>query len=294
MKVAVAGATGVLGRALIPLLVEAGYSVRGLVRSPDKARRSLPPGIEMVEGDLLGPVRDVQVRRLVEGCDAVLHIATSIPRDPAAPGAWDANTRLRIEGTEALLAAARDAGCTRYLQQSITMAYADGGDAWLDETAPLDTSPGRAGIAGTVARMEALVRDLGTGHLQWCILRGALFVGPGTGQEQLIERLRAGQEAVACDGRAFVSLIHLADMAAAVAAALARAPDGSVFNIVDEPLRAGDYLDRLAAVVGAPRPRRDPALPCPPSWRCSNAAARSVLHWSPTHPLIPPLIPTKL
>jgi len=76
-------------------------------------------------------------------------------------------------------------------------------------------------------------------------------------------------------------------MASAVLAALKHAPNRSVFNIVDAPLREGEYLDRLADSLGVPRPARDETKLKPPSWRCSNRAAQSILHWSPTHSLIP-------
>ncbi len=135
--------------------------------------------------------------------------------------------------------------------------------------------------------MERLLHATPPQALAWCILRGGAFVGPDTLQTLTLERLRAGVEVVPGDGRNFDSLIHVADMAAAVLAALDHAPAGSTFNIVAEPVRRGDYLDRLAASSGAPPPRRDPAARRPPSWRCSNQAARTVLRWSPRHHLIP-------
>lgn len=286
MQVAVAGATGVLGRALIPLLLAQGHRVIALARSLDKARAVLPPDAEIRQCDLLAPQQGPDLPALLHGCDAMLHIATAIPADMDAPGAWDSNTRLRTEAVETLLDAARQAGVTRYLQQSITMAYPDCGDAWIDESTPLDQTPRRGGITNPVVTMEGLVRSR-AGQMQWCILRGGSFVGPATFQESDIAKLRAGTLAVPCDGHNYVSLIHVDDMAAACAAALVRAPNGSVFNIVDEPLRNGDYLDRLADAVGCPRPPRAPDQPCPPSWRCSNAAARAALAWSPRHSLIP-------
>jgi hypothetical protein len=69
--------------------------------------------------------------------------------------------------------------------------------------------------------------------------------------------------------------------------ALESAPASSIFNIVDEPLRNGDYMDRLARLVGAPQPARDASKPCPPSYRCSNQAAGTVLGWMPVHGIWP-------
>ncbi len=287
MRVAVAGSTGVLGRALIPLLREHGYSVRAIVRSPEKAREVLPQGIEIAAGDLLDPHIKQQLPALLEECEAVIHIATAIPRDMRAPHAWDANNRLRTDGVRILLQAALKAGARHYLQQSITMAYPDRGDEWITEDVPLDTSPARAEVNATVIAMEDLVRTLATDRLRWCILRGGRFVGPGTFEENTVTDLRNGTRVIAGNGLNFLSLIHVADMATAVLAALERAPDRSIFNVVDEPLREGEYLDRLANAIGVGRPPRDTTKPNPPSWRCSNQAARSILQWAPIHPLIP-------
>lgn len=286
MRVAVVGPTGVLGRALVPLLLQKGYAVRALARSTTKARRLLPQVTEVVECDLLA-TSAVELPSLLEGCDAVAHVATAIPGDFTAPHAWDANTRLRTDGVRLLLDASLKAGVQRYVQQSITMAYPDHGDDWITEDAPLDSSPERAQVCAPVIAMEHMVRATPLEQLQWCIVRGGSFVGEDTFQVRVIEGLRLGREVVPCDGRNFTSLIHVADMASAVAAAMQAARPGSVFNIVDEPIRNGDYLDRLADAIGARRPRRDVAAACPPSWRCSNQAAKTGLGWRPSHSIIP-------
>ncbi len=287
MRVAVVGATGVLGRALIPLLLEHECLVRALVRSPAKARDALPPDIELAEGDLLAPDIEQELPAFLEGCEAVLHIATAIPRNMSVPHAWDANTRLRTDGVRVLLQAALQARAKQYVQQSITMAYPDHGDEWITEDMPLDATPERAEVNASVIAMENLVRTLSADRMRWCILRGGRFVGPGTFSENTVAEVRSGTRVIAGAGRNFLSLIHVADMASATIAALERAPHGSIFNVVDEPLREGEYLDRLADAIGVGRPPRNVTLPAPPSWRCSNRAAKSILHWSPTHPLIP-------
>ncbi len=287
MRVAVVGSTGVLGRALIPLLLKHGYIVRALVRSLAKARDVLPPEAQFVEGDLLAPDIEQQLPAFLEGCEAVLHIATAIPSNMSAPGAWDANNRLRTDGVRVLLQAALKARAKQYIQQSITMAYPDHGDEWITEDMPLDMTPGRAAVNASVIVMEDLVRTLSADRLRWCILRGGRFVGPGTFAENTVADLRNGTRVIAGTGQNFVSLIHVADMATAVVAALTDAPDRSIFNVVDEPLREGEYLDRLADAIGVGRPPRNTALPTPPSWRCSNHAARSILHWSPAHAIVP-------
>lgn len=224
---------------------------------------------------------------MLAGCDAAIHIATAIPRDFAAPGAWDANTRLRTDGTRRLLDATLAAGVPRYIQQSIVMAYADGGDDWLDENTPFDPSPAHAGTVAPVREMEAMVREAASDKLVWCILRGGQFVGPGTMQDDLVARVRAGQASVAGNGSNFISPIHVGDMATAVVAALEQASAGSICNIVDTPLRNGEYMDGLADRLGVAHPPRDPLLPLPPSYRCTNQAARETLGWRPTHSIWP-------
>lgn len=286
MKVAIVGPTGVLGRALVPLLLQQGYSVHALARSPEKVRKLFPQVTEIFECDLLAiPTEDLAP--MLEGCDAVVHIATAIPRDFTAPHAMDVTNRLRTDGVRKLLDASLEVGVGRYIQQSITMAYPDHGDDWINEDMPLDTSPENAEICAPVIAMEQMVRDTSLDELEWCILRGGTFVGKGTFQEDRIERLRSVNEIVPCDGRNFTSLIHVADMASAIAATIDRALAGSVFNVVDEPLRNGEYLDRLADSIGAARPRRDMTAVCPPSWRCSNQAVKAKLLWQPLHGITP-------
>jgi nucleoside-diphosphate-sugar epimerase len=275
VTILVAGATGVLGRALVPRLISGRHRVRAIARSASAA--GLPAGAEAIDANLL----EDDLVELADGCDAVVHIATAIPTDPSAAGAWERTARLRTAGTRRLLDAALACGVHRYVQQSIVMAYHDGGDVLLDEEAPLDDSPARATICAPVIAMEGMIRDVEPQTLAWTILRGGSFVGAGTGERLLIERLRTGHVVVAGDGSNYVSLVNVADMASAVAAALERAPAGSTFNIVDEPLRYGDYVDAVADLIGASRPRRVPERPLPPSWRCSNRAARSTLSWMP-------------
>ncbi len=289
MKIAIVGATGILGRALIPQLA-AKHEVLALARKPESLRSQFGAQIEALECDLLAPNIADRLPTLLTGCDVVIHAATAIPplADAGKPGVWDVNTRLRIEGTTLLLAAALQVGAQTYIQQSITMAYPDCGDRWISEDVPFRSSDDNGKpMNETVIAMERQVRAVPTDQLRWSILRGSIFVGKGTFQDDLIARLRAGTEKVACEGKAYVSLIHFEDMASAVAAAVERAPAGSTFNIADKPLRQRDYLDRLADAVGAPRPPRDASVPCPISQRCANQAAQNALNWTPTHGVIP-------
>lgn len=281
MKIFVAGSTGVLGRALLPLLIQKGYIVRTIARSAEKVRALELAGAEAVLGDLLSQETAQQLPHLLRGCDAAIHIATAIPQDPTASHAWDINTRLRTQGTNSLLRASLAAGVHTYIQQSIVMAYPDGGETWLDEGTQFDASGKRAEKYGPVITMEDLVHAVSPEQLRWIILRAGYFVGPETGQEDVLSRLQTGRIIVPGDGSNFVPLVHVVDMAVAICQALQTAPTGSTFQIVDEPIRNGDYLDRLADLLGVSHPARDPNQPLPPSLRCSNEAARTVLNWTP-------------
>ena len=290
MRIFIVGATGVLGRALLPILQQEGHTVRTLVRSEEKAQTLQQRGIEARVGDLLSQGIEPHLLKMLEGCDATFHIATAIPHNMSVPGAWESNTRLRVDGTQRLLQASLAVGVKIYIQQSITMAYPDSGDEWIYENTPLDASPQRAAINAPVIDMEDLVRDIAHEQLQWCILRGGNFVGPGTAQENLLAKIRAGKNVIPCDGSSFLSLIHVADMADAVSKALLHPLGGTIYNIVDEPIRSGDYLNHLAKLVGVAQPEQDYSQPCPPSWRCSNQAARTILGWAPTHSIWPSII----
>ena len=114
-----------------------------------------------------------------------------------------------------------------------------------------------------------------------------MFVGAGTFQERTAANILSGTQKVLCDGSNFISPVHVKDAARAFAAALIQPVAGVTLNINAEPLRQGAYLDHLADIVGGPRPARDFEQPCPPSFRCSNHAAKALLGWNPVNSLYP-------
>ncbi len=292
MRIFVVGATGVLGRSLLPILQQQEHTIRVVVRSREQMQLLQQQGVEALQGDLLAAETVQRLPYALQGCDAALHIATAIPRNmlaPDAPAMWEKNTRLRVEGTQHLLQSALTAGVRRYVQQSITLTYADGADHWLDEQAPFDTSPESKAIVEPVVAMEAMIKEVPLEQLQWSILRGGSFVGPETMQDDQLERLRRGRLRIPCDGSNYLSLVHIADMAAACLLALQSPTAGHILNIVDTPILNRDYLDGLAKRLGLPQPQRNPKQPCPPSQRCSNQAAHTILGWAPTHGIWPTL-----
>lgn len=286
MKIAVVGATGVLGKNLVPLLVKHRYEVLALVRSVKKAKNMLPPQISIAEYDLLEGDEE-ELASILKGCDVAVHIATAIPSDFSKPGAWESNNRLRTEGTRKLINASISAGVKRYIQESIVMAYADGGDEWINEEHPLDETTDRELICAPVIEMENQVKDIPENKMDWFILRGGIFVGSGTFQEKTIRDLKDGLNIVTGNGRNYVSFIHVADMAEAILRAIENESGNYILNIVNKPIRQIEYLEALAGRAGAVMPVANPKLPPPPSFRCSNLRAQYTINWKPSHSIYP-------
>ena len=280
-RVAVLGASGVYGRHLLPRLVAAGWSVRALVRRPEAAGAAAASGAEVVHADLFDPG---SLRAALAGCDVALNLATHLP-GPATPGGDFALTdRMRREGTPVWLQACADAGVSRVLQQSIAMTHAGGGEGWADESTfhVIDGDDVFATAVRAVRDMEAHV----TGSaLDWLILRGALFYGPGTGfDDDWFARARAGKLRLPLLGQDHVSLVHVADMAAATVAALQRWPSRRALIVADDaPPRWSDLFGHVCALAGSAPPQpggRQQML----SFRVSNRRARDLLGWAPRYP----------
>ena len=274
MKVVVLGSTGVLGRNVLPRLLERGHQVRAVARRPDQVRPLERMGMEVVLGDIL---RADTLTAATAGCDVVLHLATAIPR-AGRPQDWNLNDRIRREGTRNLLAACQKNGACRYVQQSITLLYGDCGNKIVDETQPLHPIP----LVESACDMEAMVQESPT---DWCILRGGLLYGPGTWREEAWrQEAREGRLRWFGQGEAFMSLIHVTDLADAMVQAVESAPSHSIYNVVDDrPVTCRDLYRHIAASVGALEPSSggEPNLV---SLGCSNRKLRAELHWEPGYP----------
>jgi nucleoside-diphosphate-sugar epimerase len=280
LHIAVLGATGVYGRHLVPRLTGAGYRVRALVRRPDTATLAAACGAEVAAADIFdGP----SLRSGLAGCDVAINLATTLP-GPRPGGDFAANDRLRREGTPIFVRACRDAGVPRIVQQSIAMVHAGGGDAWADETTFQTLPP--AGVAasaiGAALAMESAIEKSG---LDWIVLRGALFYGPGTGfDDDWFARARAGKLRLPGDGSDYVSLVHVADMAGASLAALDRWPSRSALIVADDrPARWREVLEFVSALAGAGKPEPG-GRALMPSFRVRNQRARDLLAWAPAYP----------
>jgi nucleoside-diphosphate-sugar epimerase len=277
-RIAVLGATGVYGRHLVPRLIAAGYRVRALARRPEAAALAVACGAEVAAADIFDAA---SLRAGLAGCEVALNLATSLPA-PGEQGDYAKNDQLRREGTPIFVRACREVGVSRVLQQSIAMTHAGGGDQWADETAFHPPGEGIAGAAiAAVRAMEAAVVE---SHLDWVILRGALFYGPGTGfDEDWFARARAGKLRLPAAGNDYVSLVHIADMAAATVAAIRHWPSRQALIVADDcPAPWRDVLTYVCAVAGSdpPQPGGRSSMP---SFRVKNARARELLGWEPAY-----------
>jgi nucleoside-diphosphate-sugar epimerase len=212
-----------------------------------------------------------------------VNLATNLPM-PGEHGDFAANDRLRRDGVPLWLQSCREAGVGRVLQQSIALVHGGGADVLADETTfvvpDVSTVAGRA-IAATLD-MEAAVR---ASALDWLILRGAYFYGPGTGVDAAwFTRAREGRLRLPGDGSDYLALVHIADMAAATAIAIDRWPSRQALIVADNaPARAAEILSHVAALAGAESPAAG-GQSFGVSYRVSNARAREVLDWTPCYP----------
>ncbi|MFF8837087.1 NAD-dependent epimerase/dehydratase family protein [Streptomyces sp. NPDC015130] len=267
MRVLVAGATGAVGRQLVPRLAAAGHEVVGI------SRRG-PRPVDVLDA---GAVR----RAVAEAApDAVVHQLTDLG---GADGA--ANDRVRVEGTRNLVDAALAAGVGRIVAQSISWAYAPG-DAPADESVPLDGTeePPRARIVAGVRALESVVSELP----EAVVLRYGILYGPGTWYAPggAVAAALAGDPGARFLGSTAAdasvsSFVHVGDAADAAVRALSW-PSGAYNVVDDEPAAGHDWLPVLAGALGVPAPERTTGR-TPWARGAVNARARA-LGWAPVRP----------
>jgi nucleoside-diphosphate-sugar epimerase len=290
MRVFVSGATGVLGQPTVKGLVAAGHEVHGSARGEEKSALLRSLGATPVNADLFDAA---SVRETVAGCDAVVHLATKIPSLMRMrwKGAWKENDRLRRDATRDLVDAALAAKAQVFVQESITFLYANGGDNWLDEDAPvaLVWSPLESAID---AEHEA--KRFGEGGRRAVILRFGLFYAAYAASTiDTVKLARRKMFGVIGDGKNYFSSIHVDDAAAAVVAAL-NAPSGTYNIVEDEPVRQSEYAQALADAFGLGKPRQvprwlgklivgGPSKYILQSQRVSNKRFKEATGWSPKY-----------
>jgi nucleoside-diphosphate-sugar epimerase len=300
MKIFVAGATGAIGKQLVPLLLEAGHGVAGTTTSARKAGDLRALGAQPVVVDLLDA--EAVGRAVSEAApDVVVHEATALGPTGGNLRKFDdafaQTNRLRTEGTDNLLAAARAVGVRKFVAQSYAgWPFAREGAAVQDEEAPLDDNP-VASSKETIASIKYLEERVVTAG--GIALRYGGFYGPGTSLAagaEMVEAVRKRMFPVVGNGAGLVSYIHIEDAARATLAAIERGEPG-IYNIVDdEPAPPSEWLPYLADAVGAKPPRHVPlwlgrllagevlATMMTEGRGASNAKARRQLGWQLLYP----------
>ena len=302
MRVFVAGATGAIGKQLVPRLVAAGHEVHGMTRSESKLAVLHELGAVPVVAEALD--RD-QVAEAVAHArpEVIVHQLTAIParldlrhvnRDFAL------TNRLRTEGTDYLLAAGQAVGVRRFGAQSNgAFPYVRTGGPVKSEEDPLDPTPPREMRESWAAIRHLEEAVVGADWTEGIVLRYGGFYGPGTslapGAEQ-VELVRRRKFPLVGDGGGVWSFIHIADAAEATVAAVEHGSRG-VYNVVDDdPAPVAEWLPALATELGAKRPMRVPrfvgrlfageygVVMMTEIRGASNAKAKRELRWRPAHP----------
>ena len=294
MRVFVTGASGAIGSRLVPQLMHAGHEVIGTHHSLSSAMRLRAMG---AKSELLDLLDADAVRRTVleHEPDAIVHQATALADVKFSRNldkALAATSELRTTGTDALLAAAREAGVRRFVAQSAAFyRYAREGGAVKSEDDPLDPAPPRS-MRRTLAAMDHLdraVTDFGGIALRY----GGFYGAANDGWSDLV---RKRLFPIVGDGDGIFSFVHLDDAAAATVLALEH-EGPAVYNIVDdEPAPIREWLPALADALGAKPPRRLPVwlarilagdavvVIATAARGASNAKAKRELGWTPRHP----------
>jgi 2-alkyl-3-oxoalkanoate reductase len=302
MRIFVAGATGALGRRLVPLLVERGHQVTGMTRTAGKAAGLRAAGTEPVVADALD--RDAVLAAVAAARpEVVVHELTALAEMTdfrKLDQGFALTNRLRTEGTDHLLAAARAAGARRFVAQSFAgWPFARVGGPVKTEDDPLDPDP-PAQLRRTldaIRHLESAV--LGAEGLEGVVLRYGGFYGPGTSAGEggfMLEDLRRRRFPVVGAGTGVWSFVHIDDAATATVAAVERGAPGIYQIVDDDPAPVSEWLPALAAAVGARPPRRIPAWVARLAGGAhgvvlmtevrgaSNAKARRELGWRPAWP----------
>jgi nucleoside-diphosphate-sugar epimerase len=301
MRILVAGATGAIGSRLVPRLVAAGHAVTGLTRSPAKVEALSGAGAAATVVDALD-FAAVRAALLDARPEVVIHEMTAISNASDLAHfdrGFAATNRLRTDGVDYLLAAARECGARRFIAQSFCgWPFARIGGPVKTEEDALDPAPPRE-LRNSLAAIHHLEGAVaGSTALEGVVLRYGAFYGPGTGlfDKGVVDQLRRRRIPVIGDGGGWWSFLHVDDAAEATALAVERGPPG-VYNIVDdEPAPVREWLPQLARMLGAKPPFTIPrwlgriaagehmVVMMTESRAGSNRKARNGLGWAPAHP----------
>jgi len=263
MKIFLAGATGAIGKRLLPMLVNAGHAVTATTQHKDKMMSIHSAGAKPV---LVNALNKEEVLAAVQEArpEVVIHQLTAIPANLNLrhfDEGFALTNWLRTEGTDYLLAAARAVGARRFIAQSYAGWYERKGNWIKTEDDPLISSgitDGRKTLEATIHVEEAVLKEKA---LEGFVLRYGSFYGSGTSLAPgawFFEGVRQRRVPIVGDGSAYWSFIHVEDAAGATLAAVNRATPG-IYNITDdEPAPVSVWLPCLANMLGAKPPRHVP------------------------------------
>ena len=286
MNVFVTGATGVLGRRVIPELLALGHSVTGVSRSLDRLSSLVRPGMTPAECSLFDAPR---INEIMRGHDVVINLATHVPAgaDIFLPDAWREMDRIRRDASAVLADSAVAVGVARFIQESFAPIYPDCGDRWITEATLPDAPPHIRSVLDAEASAASVRRSGAAG----VVLRFALLYGPDDPLvQQVFSSARRGWTPFVGRPEGFVSLVTHDDAAAAVVAALTL-PAG-VYNVVDDaPMRRGAIGDHIARLLAVTSPRSEPPWAAKladsvgesltRSLRISNGKLKRACTWAP-------------
>lgn len=282
------GATGVIGRIAVPMLVELGHRVSAVGRNPQRLEALRAAGADTLVVDLFD--RDAVNTALAQH-DVIVNLATHMPSSIAKmmlPWAWHENDRIRREGSALLVETAMARGIHRFIQESFAPMYDDGGARWIDESWAL--RPARYNRTTIDAERSAhrMTEAGGTG----IVLRFAGFYGPDPMLRDMLKLVRRGWSPLPGAATAYWSSISHEDAARAVIASIDA--EAGIYNVCDDrPLTRREWADAAAKAIGARPPRLMPTwlsrLGGSPmdlmsrSQRMSNAKLKRATGWSPKY-----------
>jgi nucleoside-diphosphate-sugar epimerase len=301
MRIFVAGATGAIGRHLVPMLIARGHTVVGSTRAAEKAGMLMAMGAEPVVADGLD-AEDLRAAVISAKPEVVIHQMTDLAAATDLrhfDRAFAKTNQLRTLGTDILLTAAREAGAGRFIAQSFCgWTFSRTGGAVKTEADELDPDPPEE-LRRTLEALQYLERTVSaSSDPAGIVLRYGFFYGPGTGtlSPAMIDQLRHRRVPLIGDGGGTWSFTHTEDAASATVAAVERGRPGNIYNVIDDhPAQVREWLPALAELVGARPPLHVPA------WLgrllagehmvsmmtqvrgASNAKAKRELDWLPAH-----------
>ncbi|MFN2589255.1 MAG: NAD-dependent epimerase/dehydratase family protein [Actinomycetota bacterium] len=296
-----AGASGVIGRRLVPRLVELGHEVVGLTRHPSRVAALEAMGATSAVGDVLDADR---VREAVVAArpDIVVQHLTDLPQDLNPRNlkqAYERNDRVRGMGSAHLVAAAEAAGARRFVAQNVSFLYAPAGPPVVDEDAPLYTDAPEPFGRTVRLHVEMERRIIENERMEGLGLRFGFWYGPGTSfaaDGYTAGEVRRRRYPIIGDGGGVFSFVHIDDVADATIAALERGRPGAYNVVDDEPAPVREWLPYYADVLGAKRPLRVPrwvarlavgafaAAQATTMRGASNVRAKGELGWTPRYP----------